>query len=894
MMSGARHDGLAGRRWFVVSALLLGCLPAPLTAGTTGQVAGTILDAQKRPVVAATVAVTGTPFGAFTDAKGQYNVLRVPPGTYEVRINRVGFKPMVVADVVVSADNTTRIDATLEEAKIVGETVVVQAKRPPVDVGTTSSVVKLQSKEIEMLPVQELQEVVNLQAGVVGGHFRGGRLGEVQYQVDGVSINNSYDNLASLRIDRSILQEVQVISGTFDAEYGQAMSGVVNAVLKDGTPKFAWNVELYGGAFFFPGRSGARLVTDTVQPQAVQNVTATVSGPLVAKTTYLLNLRYYDFDDYVQGQRAFLSTPTPVIVPGNPPFTVFPPTPGDNSTVDLGYNRETSGAVKLTNTSFRNAKLSYQVLFNDIDSRRINYIFRLNPDGLSKQYTTSITHGPDWTQTLGKATFLDLGLRQNYFKYKDRVYEDLYDPRYDAAGPPRELANLPGVVLSGVDFTRFGQRTNTWLAKGSLTSQTSHVQRFKTGFEVQWPEVEFGTLGGSLSGRLPYEITRHGYDPPDYPGSQTYWPVIGGAYFQDQLEWPDLSLRVGARVDYFDARATVPSDLQNPANSIEDVPPSVPVRTSVKIALSPRLGVAYPITDRAGVHFAYGHSYQYPPLGQMFANSDYTVLADLQAQSDITQFGVLGNPDVKPEKTVQYEMGYKQALTDDFGFEMTTFYKDIRDLLGVEFIETYTQAVYSRLTTVDFGSVIGVTAMLDHRRLGPASLAIDYTWQRALGNSSDPNETATRAANRQDPRPRVIPFNWDQTHTFNMTLAITRPERYTVSAILRAASGQPYTPEIQVTGFTLDDNSGRKPSAVSFDVRAERWFGMRQLKSSLYFRVFNVFDSRFFNGMVFPSTGSPFYSRAPVPVSDQITLQDPTRFYAPRRIELGLTFGSRP
>ena len=100
------------------------------------------------------------------------------------------------------------------------------------------------------------------------------------------------------------------------------------------------------------------------------------------------------------------------------------------------------------------------------------------------------------------------------------------------------------------------------------------------------------------------------------------------------------------------------------------------------------------------------------------------------------------------------------------------FYKDIRDLLGVEFISTYNGAEYARLTNVDFGNVIGFTLALDHRRIGPLSLALDYTWQQALGNSSDPSETATRAAAGEDPRPRLVPFNWDQRHTFNLTAGL--------------------------------------------------------------------------------------------------------------------------
>src|SRR5690242_10858943 len=154
----------------------------------------------------------------------------------------------------------------------------------------------------------------------------------------------------------------------------------------------------------------------------------------------------------------------------------------------------------------------------------------------------------------------------------------------------------------------------------------------------------------------------------------------------------------------------------------------------------------------------------------------------------------MGNPDIRPEKTVQYQFGYKQSITDDFGADVTLFYKDIRDLLGIEFINTYNDAQYVRWTNVDFGNVVGFTVSLTRRNFGLLSGTLDYTWQLAQGDASDPRETADRAAAGEDPRPRLVPFSWDQRHTLNLTATLSRPERYTVSTIVRISSGQPYTP----------------------------------------------------------------------------------------------------
>ena len=141
----------------------------------------------------------------------------------------------------------------------------------------------------------------------------------------------------------------------------------------------------------------------------------------------------------------------------------------------------------------------------------------------------------------------------------------------------------------------------------------------------------------------------------------------------------------------------------------------------------------------------------------------------------------------------------------------------------MEFISTYNDAEYARLTNVDFGNVIGFTVALEQRRRGLLSTSLDYTWQLAQGNSSDPRETATRAEAGEDPRPRQVPFNWDQRHTLNLTVMLSRPDDFSVSGIVRVASGQPYTPAIAAGfGGGLGTNSGRKPTGVLVDLRGEK------------------------------------------------------------------------
>ena len=882
-------------RWLATLAVAL-ALPAAARAGTTGKIMGRVVDAKKQPLTGVNVMLVGQRLGALTDQDGHYQILNIPAGTYQVRFNLIGYGPKVIDGVEVSADQTTPLNTDLAEAAVQLKEVVVSAKRPVVEVNRTSTIATVNREQIAKLPVQELQDVVNLQAGVVDGHFRGGRIGEVQYQVDGVSVNNAFNNQSALRLDRSLLEEVQVISGTFDAEYGQAMSGVVNAVLRRGTEKFTWDAEAYTGGFFFD--RGARGLGDSfgynpatgqitfgqsIHPLGIRSGQVDLAGPTrIGKTVYFLNLRAYHFDDYLYGTRVFRPTDVPV-------NGVVTPT-GDLAEVPLGYTHEWSGALKLTNHDLSHVELNYQAIFNSSQTRGIDWGYELNPDGDTHQTNFSLSHGFDWIHTLGPSRYYNLSVRQNLVQYEDWVYPSAYDSAYDAAGQATGNVNVlnGSLYLYGVNLGRFVQNTNALLLKGAFVDQRTRESQFKVGGEAQWSEVEFGTseylVFTSLNGRQ--TLVRHVNEPPKYPLPATYHPVNGAGYAQEQLEWNDLTLRAGLRLDLFDANSTVPSDLSNPANSIDGAPLSTPVPTTTKWSLSPRIGVSFPISSRSGMYFAYGHFYQMPALGIAFSNADYNVLSDLQASS--VSYGILGNPDLRPEKTVQYQAGYKHAITDDIGIDVTLFYKDIRDLLGVEFISTYNDAEYARYTNVDFGTVLGFTLAFDWRTAGAFSMNMDYTWQSAQGNASDPRETADRAAAGEDPRPRQIPFDWDQRHTLNMQFLWNRPAEYSVSAIVRAGSGLPYTPQIDAGfGGGLEDNSGRKPAAVTVDLRGEKSFEPYHLPLALFARVFNVFDSRYFNTFVFANSGSPYYSR--YPDVDAAQLADPTRYFGPRRIEVGLT-----
>ena len=225
------------------------------SAGTTGKIVGRTTDqATGDPLIGCNVEIVGTSQGAATDQNGNYVILNVPPGYYDVRAMMIGYTAMTIQGIDVAVDLTTRADFALQVEAIGGEEVNVVAQRATVRLDQTSMAAVVDAAEIENLPANEVSELIEMQAGVVkdaegGLHVRGGRSGEVSFWVDGIQTTDVYDGSMGLEVENSAVQELQVISGTFNAEYGNAMSAVVNIVTKDGGDRLAGGIDIYGGGY---------------------------------------------------------------------------------------------------------------------------------------------------------------------------------------------------------------------------------------------------------------------------------------------------------------------------------------------------------------------------------------------------------------------------------------------------------------------------------------------------------------------------------------------------------------------------------------------------------------------------------------------------------------------
>ncbi len=211
------------------------CVPLLALAGTTGKIVGTARDARTgEPLPSVNVVVEGSNLGAASNVDGYFVILNVPPGRCKVIASLVGYKSASAVDVRVDIDQTTTQNFSLAEETVTTEEVMVVAQRPVVQRDVAASRANIEIKEVEKLPVATVVGAVGLQAGVQGLSIRGGTAAELAFMVNGTMMRDERTNTPYTSVSLLSVQDIQVTTGGFSAEYGQVRSGVVNVVTKEG------------------------------------------------------------------------------------------------------------------------------------------------------------------------------------------------------------------------------------------------------------------------------------------------------------------------------------------------------------------------------------------------------------------------------------------------------------------------------------------------------------------------------------------------------------------------------------------------------------------------------------------------------------------------------------
>ncbi len=933
-------------RYFILSIpiFLLFILPFSLLAQNTGKIVGTVTDAETgEPLIGANIVIEGTQLGAATDVDGTFVILRVPPGTYNVSVIYIGYQKTTMTNVEVLTDLTTRLNFEIKPEAVAGEEVTVVAETPVIRKDLTSVEARVQSEDIERLPVQELGDVLNLQAGVIrdaggGIHIRGGRSNEVSYRVNGISITDDFSRSQALQVENESVQELQVISGTFNAEYGNALSGVINIVTKTGGDEFRGDFEVWSGDYLST-RDDLFFNIDDFDPTDIYNFQGSLSGPIIKdKVSFFVTGRRWYTDGWLYGPKAFLpqgrSETVRQIEDGDTTF-VTNELEGDSSAVSMNSRDRYSAQASLEWNISTPFKLRIDALGSMEERRNYDHFFKLNPEGdrgdeeLGGSVITKLTH------QIGKVTFHEFTVAAKYNELTSVLFDDPQDPRY--VHPDSLNTGVFQFAKAGTDLARFERYTRSWIAKWSLTSQFTDRHQVKTGIEFQTDDVFFSDItlvpkedstGQQVIRFVPQERFVPEIRGPSSLVNNTFTrePSKFAAYIQDKIEYESLIINVGIRFDLFDPNGKIPADPEDPNifnpfklqhiyndtngdgvisldEQTEDNKFTLQEReefwyeeTSVKTQLSPRLGVAYPITETGVIHFSYGIFQQIPDYQLLYVGDQLKVTTSGGTQ------GPFGNPDLDPKQTTMYELGLQQQFTDNLAIDVTGFYRDIRDWITTsQPIPTDISGVsYVTYINRDFANVRGITLALSRRYANNFSFDIDYTFQIAEGTNSNPEEEFFAQQGGAEPTKILTPLNWDQRHALNTNIFVGKQD-WGLSVIGRLNSGQPFTPTF-VTGTRtgqnitsgLRENSRNKPNRFTVDFRAHKNFNLSDFKLQIYARVFNLFDAD--NPVnVYGDTGEADFTLQEIQTQqeDPTWFVNPTFYSEPRRIQIGAKISFR-
>ncbi|MFC1528031.1 TonB-dependent receptor plug domain-containing protein, partial [Candidatus Neomarinimicrobiota bacterium] len=708
-------------------------------------------------------------------------------------------------------------------------------------------------------------------------HFRGGRSKEVVYKIDGISINDSYTGEAAIDIETDIIKEIKVISGTFNAEYGQAQSGIVDIITKERNPTLTGSVSLTSGDYVSTHKDIFWNIDD-VSLRDYLDYSLHLSGPVGAKSGYLFSYKRVEDDGFIYGKNVFLPVDSVAF--------------GDKSYIPMKYNNRSTLFGKISIALTNHDKLAFSISHQTRDQNEGVYdnLFRYNPLGLGAIHEQTLLGIVGWSHIFSEKSFINLRAAINKKNYEQYLYKDSLDIRY-AEDWRYDWAGNFSFYTGGTDNSYFTRSGSVISLIGDFTSQITRHQAIKTGFDIKQHNLALYDVKLKKNAETNWEVE---IPPANSADNQQYkrTPLEMAVYLQTKWEYDSFILNLGLRYDYFDSNGEIIEDLTRPRTS--SLKQAKPINQ-----ISPRIGIAYPITDKGVLHVSYGHFFQIPEFEFLYTNPSRTVNPE-DGLASVFNYP-FGNAALQPQKTVGYEIGLQQQLGETVALDVTAYYKDIRNLLGTEINtiavgEEHSSIQYGRFINRDYGQVKGLTLSFEQRLSNGLAASIDYTYQVAKGNASDPKDILLDL--QSDPpvesEKQLVSLDWDQTHSLNGQINYQTPIGLNFTLIAKVGSGMPYTPSTaKIT--SIFENSDTKPFKMTIDLFTQQDFKIGAIGLNLFLKIYNILD-RLNETDVYSDSGRATYTKDlndPGEVQGLNTKEEffnrPDWYGSPRRILIGIS-----
>jgi hypothetical protein len=793
------------------------CIMVMLYTAVSGKIQGIITDEDTgKPIPYAHVSILDAQTGAAAAEDGTFFVLGVTPGRYAVEFSHIGYQTKLINDVIVEIDHTTRLEITLKQSPIDITPVTVTSKTPFVTKDMTGTTYIIREAELAALPIDHTVELIAFQPSVAhldtALHVRGGRVTEVLYMVDNVSIIDPHTGDPVLSMPKGVLSEVIFLPGGYDVECGRAMSGMVNLITE--YPRDKLYTSVYGKS-------------ERIMPYdydfGYENYQVSMHLPISRKSKGLIAFDLMQTIDW------------------NPRLHVLPHKQRDDYTLYGKWLFAPSGKLRLTLSGVKS-----RVQFDRYDSQ---WKFNLNhyrsdlidgnlqvinisflPDSRKLfNLTLSRLHA---TKIYGVREWGPYGLFENFtFKDSSAIKWPTYSIRNPYGADFYVEADIPlyDYPLTDGDYPEYRRgSSNVFSIKGSSRVQVHKYHEVKGGFEYTFMGLknfdQFVPNEYLLFGRE-YKLTdEYTYNPKEY-----------SMFVQDNIDYKGLYARVGLRYDRF-------------KTGIDGVEP--------KAIISPRCGASFMVTEKFLFRANIG-LYAQPPLYDYL----YSYHNILPLPSHLERFlPLVGNPNLDPEKTMSYEIGLQGIINEGMRATMTVFYKDVFDLIGTRFIPAAPRD-YVRYENVEYANIRGMEMIIECANSLFAG-KMSYTLSWAKGTSSYAEEvydildwyeiydTITYHAEEYY-------LNFDQRHRIFVQGVINLPQQTKLHIFGYLGSGFPYTPPGE-EGITEERNALRLEFQKQVDCVLSKSFRIGRFSLDLNLEILNLLGERYqirWHGPLIPYAG---------------------------------------